>query len=415
MNPPSEQLIRDYLNRLSLAAKSRLEPRDRQALLDHTRARIEAEAGDLGRATSAQVRRILAAVGDPIAIAENERARAAAPRDPAAASRATGAARQIWPPPGVLAIGYRPAGFTASIPPLTRPAMQPVQPRLANLPVPPGGSGYPGNDSSVSGSTPSAPSGLPSQRAPHGLPTPGVPPAVPAPRESPAAGNSAPVGSPLRASSQLGGSPVSDNSHTRSGEPAPPAEGSEQDMDGQKTAPGLEGTGHSRLDDEDQPGVEPDVELVAPVVYEEAGPSWLSQRAGAAAGGLMRFGSALVAIAVRAPLETLAVLVLGIGAAIYPPAWLIGALIAVISRKWDLRDKWVGLATPLVVAIFGATLAIVLGGQQTSYGSYAFEAWLAAGRLSRIAAVLSASYLLWRVYKGPRDPRRPPWSVPRPR
>jgi hypothetical protein len=294
----------------------------------------------------------------------------------------------------------------------------------ANLPVPTGGSGYPGNDSSLSGPALSAPGGLPSRRgprglpaehAPHGLPTPGVPPVVPAPRVSPTAGDSAPVGSPLRASSQPGSSTGSDNSHAQSGDPAPPAEESEQDKDGQKTTPGLEGSDHGRLDDEDQPGVEPDVELVGPVVYEEAGPSWLSQRAGAVAGGLTRFGSALVAIAVRDPLETLAALVLGIGAAIYPPVWLIGALIVVISRKWDLRDKWVGLAAPVVVVVVGATLAIVLGGQHTSVGSYAFEAWLAAGRLSRITAVLSASYLLWRVYKGPRDPRRPPWSVPRSR
>jgi hypothetical protein len=228
------------------------------------------------------------------------------------------------------------------------------------------------------GSAPSAPRGLPSQRARPGLPSPGVPAGVPPPRESPAGR-------------------------------------SEQDKDGHKPTPGLNGTDHGRLDDEDQPGVEPDVQLAGPVVYEDAAPSWLSQRAHAAARGLTRFGSALLAIALRAPIETIAILVLGVGAAIYPPMWLIGALIVVISRKWDLRDKWLGLSMPVVVVIFGATLAIVLGGQHTSLGSYAFEAWLAAGRLSRIAAVLSASYLLWRVYKGPRDPRRPPWSVPRSR
>ena len=154
------------------------------------------------------------------------------------------------------------------------------------------------------------------------------------------------------------------------------------------------------------------VELPEPV-HEEAGRSWLSQRAGAAAGGLARFGSALAGVAVRDPLETIAVLVLGIGGAIYQPVWLVGALIAVVSRKWDLRDKWFGLAGPVVVVIVGATLAIVLGGQHTSFGSYAFEAWLALGRLSRIAAVLSASYLLWRAYNGPREPRDPPWSMPR--
>ena len=155
------------------------------------------------------------------------------------------------------------------------------------------------------------------------------------------------------------------------------------------------------------------IEVPEPVVYEQAPLSRLFQRGAAAAGRLARFGSALVAFAVREPLQMIAVLVLGIGGAIYPPVWLIGALIAVISRKWDLRDKWFGLVVPVLVVVVGATLVIVLGGQRTSFGSYAFEAWLALGRLSRVAAVLSASYLLWRAYKGPREPRQPPWSMPR--
>jgi HAAS len=379
MNPPSEQLIRDYLNRLSLAAKSRLEPGDRQALLDQTRAHIEAEAGDLGKATAAQVRRILAAIGDPIAVAESERARIAAPSDPAAASRATGAARQIWPPAGVLAIGRQPARPPAPI------------------------------NSSSGG-------GLPSQRDSLGLPSHGAGGGVPPPREPPAPSdspplNSPPADSPQPASLQPVDSPAPDDSHPRSGEPEPPAGESERDKDGQKTVPGREGTSHGEPDD-DEPGVELNVELPGTVVYEEVGPSWLSQRASAAVDRLALFGSALVGIAVRAPLETFAVLVLGIGGAIYPPIWLVGGLIVVISRKWDLQDKWIGLAIPVVVVVFGATFAVVLGGERTSYGSYAFEAWLAAGRLSRITAILSAIFLLWRVHKGPRERRRSPWGAP---
>ena len=45
MHPPSEQLVRDYLNGLSVAAASRLGPRERQQLLDRPRARIEAADG----------------------------------------------------------------------------------------------------------------------------------------------------------------------------------------------------------------------------------------------------------------------------------------------------------------------------------------------------------------------------------
>jgi hypothetical protein len=482
MDPPSEQLIRDYLNRLSLAAKARLEPRDRQALLDDTRARIDNETGSLSRPTAAQARRILAALGDPTAVAENERARIAALRGPAFGSRANGSIRQIWPPPGIPAISQMPASqvpasqvparqVTASqmparqVParapapmrPLPRAALQSLSPGTASLPVAVGRPAYASNGSSGSGSgppsptalsrlaepassgepsgpegasgragppgsgprSPSAPRGLPSQRTPRGLPSPGVPNGVPPPREAPASSSSPPpVSSPPLASSPppggspaRGNSPAPDNAHAPGSEPAPPAGQSEQDKAGPEATPGRGGTDHSGLD-EDEPGVELSVELPEPL-YEEAGRSWLSQRAGAAAGGLARFGSALAGVAVRDPLETIAVLVLGIGGAIYQPVWLVGALIAVVSRKWDLRDKWFGLAGPVVVVIVGATLAIVLGGQHTSFGSYAFEAWLALGRLSRIAAVLSAGYLLWRAYKGPREPREPPWSMPR--
>ena len=101
MNPPTEQLVRDYLNRLSLAARSRLGLRDRQALLDQTRARIEAEAGGLSHATPAQVRQVLATLGDPIALVESERTKIAARKEAAIGSRfggsANGAVRQVWP------------------------------------------------------------------------------------------------------------------------------------------------------------------------------------------------------------------------------------------------------------------------------------------------------------------------------
>ena len=132
-----------------------------------------------------------------------------------------------------------------------------------------------------------------------------------------------------------------------------------------------------------------------------------------AADQVSRLGSGLLALALRDRRETVALVLLAIGGAAYPPIWLIGALVAISSRKWDLRDKWLGLAVPVLLVIFGAVLVMALGGQRPSIGSYAFEAWLAAGRLSRIAAVLGAGYLLGRVYRGKREPRQPPWSPPR--
>src|SRR5215472_9516714 len=72
MNPRSEQLIRDYLNRLSVAARGKLGFSQRQALLARTRARIEAKCGGIDGASAVQVRKALAELGDPIVLVERE-------------------------------------------------------------------------------------------------------------------------------------------------------------------------------------------------------------------------------------------------------------------------------------------------------------------------------------------------------
>ncbi len=110
--------------------------------------------------------------------------------------------------------------------------------------------------------------------------------------------------------------------------------------------------------------------------------------------------------------EFLAVLLLGVGGAIYPPIWLIGAVLALPSRKWDIRDKFIGITVPILLVIIGTVLVLVLGGQHGTIDSYAQEAWLAAERLSRVVAVLGAGYLLWVLRRGRRVPRQPPWNMP---
>src|SRR5260370_5130498 len=72
MNPPTEQLIRDYLNRLAVAARGQLGFAQRQSLLDRTRARIDAECAGACGASAVQVRKALAGLGDPIALVELE-------------------------------------------------------------------------------------------------------------------------------------------------------------------------------------------------------------------------------------------------------------------------------------------------------------------------------------------------------
>jgi hypothetical protein len=117
-------------------------------------------------------------------------------------------------------------------------------------------------------------------------------------------------------------------------------------------------------------------------------------------------------LALQNKVEILAVVLLGIGGAIYPPIWIIGALIALPSRKWDIKDKFLGITFPVVVVIVGTVLVLVLGGQHPSFVSYVKEAWLGAERLMRIAAVCGALYLTWGLRRGRREPKQPPWNVP---
>jgi hypothetical protein len=101
------------------------------------------------------------------------------------------------------------------------------------------------------------------------------------------------------------------------------------------------------------------------------------------------------------------VILLGLGGLIFPPVWLLGALAALPSRLWDIRDKLTGLATPAVVTIVGgAGLAM---GSHTSGTAYFHEALTIGGYLIRAGAVLGAGYLAWRVQRGQRQPAEPPW------
>ena len=95
MRPPAEQLIRDYLNRLSVAARNRLKPEDRRAFLARTGDFIERQSGVRGTADPAEVMRILSGIGEPETVVERERVRLETQRSEraAAASRVT-----LWKP-----------------------------------------------------------------------------------------------------------------------------------------------------------------------------------------------------------------------------------------------------------------------------------------------------------------------------
>ena len=112
----------------------------------------------------------------------------------------------------------------------------------------------------------------------------------------------------------------------------------------------------------------------------------------------------------RHPLECAAIILLGLGGLIYPPVWLLGAVLALPSRLWDTRDKLIGLAAPAMLAIIGgAGLATAVSSNHTSGTAYLHTALVIGGFLIRAGAVLGAAYLGWRVRRGQRQPAPPSW------
>lgn len=119
----------------------------------------------------------------------------------------------------------------------------------------------------------------------------------------------------------------------------------------------------------------------------------------------------------RHALEVTAVTLMALAGLAYPfpqwgivlGVWVIGAVVAVTSQLWDLRDKWSGVAGPVAVVIIGIAITVTAGGAHTTLTAYVHEILEGSFFLIKIAALVSAAYLAWRVRQGRRDPREPPW------
>jgi hypothetical protein len=315
--PQAEQLIRDYLNRVALAARDGLDPARRSALLARTRHEIERRCGPPGTVSADEVRRVLAALGTPEQVAGRERARAAGavPRngDQPAAARP---GRRRWP--------ESPAG-------------------------------------------------------------PGVV----------AGAQSADTPGPV-----LEGRVVGDPKGTGNGATSP----ARPPRDVAERPPGL----LSRL--------APRTVVLEPADGEP--PALLWELPGKLAGLARRARR----IASRQPQEAVAVGLLALAGLIYPfpywfvgiSLWLLGLLLAVASRFWDPRDLLAGLLLPVAGSLFGACMAVWLGGSQPSARAYLDEAGSAATYMFKIGASLGAVYLGWRLTRRRRAPV-PPWRRSRTR
>jgi hypothetical protein len=346
MNPPTEQLIRDYLNRLSVAARGKLGFSQRQSLLDRTRARIEAECGGTNGASAVEVRKALADLGDPIVLVELEA------RQPK--SRTSTANTRYEPSAAGNGKGEMAAGQTHA------------NERAKGSEI--------GDDLLVTG-------------GPNG--------------SKPGRGG----GGSIR--SLLAGFAAGQRRRRRSNAASGPVSGG--------ASGGTSGGGSGKLSLVPGPRRPAASEQIGSQGASAPGAQQQSQPSGSGPVGAAmaaRFIRGVVSVARSHTLEVLAIILLGVGGATYPPIWLVGAALGLPSKKWDIRDKFVGITLPILLLIVGTALILVLGGQQTSLGAYAYEAWLGAGRLSRVLAAAGAMYLAWGLRRGRRQPKQPPWNVP---
>lgn len=501
MNPSTEQLIRDYLNRLSVAARGRLGAAERRHLLARMRESIERETGLPGPADPAEVRKMLSGLGEPDDLVDQERARIAAVRAdpgpsvpragrliPSAAAwrtrRSGRRSRPVYTPPDPDAVSAAP--LTGEIKIQSRPITArrrpgaPLQPRpprphrplrsgsatghqngsaasagspgaaavqpdapdsvaLGPVPISSGGrnwerflsklAGKPDTARAPAPSQPGRPQGKQEPAGPQGRP----PPAASPPAASPPAGPE-PAGPEHAGPEHAGPEPAGPEPAGPQGGPEPepaapkpvglPAAGLQDGPEpagppprapqlaasqpaGPQVSPGSRGWPH-------RPASQPDQTSWAPAtagVGTSADASADSAAMAGVAAGLRNLVGRAVTLARQRPLETAAIVLLGLGGLIYPPVWLLGAVVALLSSRWDFRDKWAGLAGPPLLVIVGAGAIIALGGKHASIGAYAHEAWVFADYLSRAVAVLGAAYLAWRVKRG-REPVKPPWNRP---
>ncbi len=472
MSPPVEQLIRDYLNRLSVAARGHLNPDDRKALVDRARDFIERNASSSGQATSMQVAALLARLGDPAVLVGQAAARLAAIRGepsvpPAAVGRMSalrrrnsGQASWHWPRPagsqdlqarllkgwgtdvgqsaGVQDASVAARGETGaaqkSLAKRARPRAR-LSLSAARPPESTAQQGQPAARPDTTGQADSTVQGQPAARPD----TTGQAEST-AQQGQPSAQHLAeqdqlsrqqdeaaeeydtrepPIWIPRQAAAadQLTATTADKHRNGLAGPGQPSASAgppSWPSVVARSTADAGSGAGPAPA------GANRDRDAAAQEHSPPVGPApWRPPRARSA------FLAAVLARARRNPLETIAVILLGLGGVIYPPVWLLGAIFALAcpappppaqtrsrgSGVWDYRDKWIGLAVPVVLLVVGTTAAVSLGRPHPYFSGYVHEAWIYADIISRVAAVAGTSYLVWRLGRGRRVPRELQWTT----
>jgi hypothetical protein len=396
MSPPTEQLIRDYLSRLSVAARGQLGPEDRRALVSRTRDFIERETSLAGPPTAMEVATLLAGLGEPSGLVRQERQRLTAMRgelpDPAAIRRGR-LARALRRDPGRV----RGASWHWPAPE--------GSPDLQLTLIDGGESEANATDDGAARGAPADAHNRGNGAAPNG--TAGAASAVDV-TVGDAGQSSVHVPAQAREPSwfllALGGDR---QIHDRDAE-AVESDAAQSDSGPEDAA--LSGT---VLSDTALIEAESGSTVSAVARQTTANPAWqLTTPSDPLVPRLARRTLKTVAAWYRRnPLEAASVTLIGLGGVIFPPTWVLGAALALASRLWDYVDKWIGLALPPVVTIIGVAVGIASGGH-VSMGQSVHEAWVYGVAASRIAAVLSGCYLGWRTGPERRPPAAPPWNRP---
>jgi hypothetical protein len=420
MSAVGEQLFDDYLSRLFAAGRGKLKRADRKALVARTSNFIEQTTGPVGIASELDVAKFLAELGDPAGLVDAEEARLAAGRGAQAPGRAdrvrglgrisrrlSAQARLHWP--------SQPAGS----PHLTHSLMA-VATKDETLAAQ--------EERVLTGKVIRPRVKLRRRSTDRDGPIPADEVATP---ESQAADDE--YGSPQPAPAtitRLGRRPswpshvATDASWLDSVLKPDPDEGLLDEMpEGEADELALEGEADAGVLAGAALDREMDESALADEALDEQGDEGELDGAALPAWDVVAHRTRLVARRAsllafwvadrfrRQPVESVAATLLGIGGAAFPPVWLLGAVVALGSRIWDGRDKWTGLALPVLATILGTVAGVCLTGG-ASLGHDVHNGWVFADVLSRIAALLGAAYLARRAAHGRRPPAVPPWARP---
>lgn len=369
---PAEELVRDYLSRLSAAARGQLSADDRQALVKRTRDFIESKT-NVGRApTAVEVAKLLSGLGDPAGLVSQERQRLATLRGdelkPAGRGRL---ARMLRGDPGrTLGASWHWPVQEGNRADFQLTLLDAAAPAAANGASPNGTGGHKSAGlvtRNANGDRKHA------ARARHD--TDETAALVPAQPAEVSARDDAAAQDDVAANGD-----VTDISATQSAKAVPANTLPANKVPANKVPIGI-----------------------GSLTWSITGPAKRPRAAVALA--------RLASWARSHKVEAAAVVLLGIGGAIFPPVWLLGAVVALASRLWDLLDKWLGLAGPVVLTMVSLAVGVAAAGSGGSLGMHIHEAWIFADVTSRLTALLGAGYLTWRSARG-RRPTSPPWNKP---